>query len=61
MAPKKGSTKRKAESSGSESEGDTVDAKKNKPTTSGATAKVNPKRWRELKSGEIGKGPVIYW
>ena len=22
---------------------------------------VNPKRYRELKAGEIKKGPVIYW
>lgn len=22
---------------------------------------VNPKRYRELKGGEIKKGPVIYW
>lgn len=22
---------------------------------------VNPKRWRELKGGDIGDGPIIYW
>lgn len=22
---------------------------------------VNPKRWRELRGGEIGDGPIIYW
>jgi hypothetical protein len=22
---------------------------------------VNPKRWRELKGGDIGDGPVLYW
>ena len=25
------------------------------------TLQVNPKRYRELKGGEIRKGPVIYW
>ena len=34
------------------------------PSSSGASGlplKVNPKRVRELKGGEIGSGPVIYW
>ena len=22
---------------------------------------VNPKRWRELKEGDVGKGPILYW
>lgn len=22
---------------------------------------VHPKRWQELKGGDIGNGPVIYW
>ena len=27
----------------------------------GKSLHVNPKRYRELKAGEIKKGPVIYW
>jgi hypothetical protein len=22
---------------------------------------VHPKRWKELKGGEVGDGPIIYW
>ena len=29
--------------------------------SSDTSLQVNPKRYRELKSGEIKKGPVIYW
>ena len=25
------------------------------------TATVNPKRWRELRGGDVGEGPIIYW
>ena len=59
MAPKKDGSKRKAEPSGSDS--DAVDTKKSKANSSDGKAKVNPKRWRALKDGEVGKGPVIYW
>ena len=57
MAPKKG--KRKAESI--DSDGEAVGTKKGKSSAFGAKSKVNPKRWRELKDGQVGKGPVIYW
>lgn len=32
-----------------------------KGKTGSAGAKVNPKRWRELKEGAVKEGPVIYW
>lgn len=25
------------------------------------TPTVNPKRWRELRGGAVGDGPIIYW
>ena len=28
--------------------------RKDKPT-------VNPKRWRELRGGTVGDGPIVYW
>lgn len=30
-------------------------------SSSEPSLQVNPKRFRELKAGEIKKGPVIYW
>ena len=32
-----------------------------KGKSDGSGAKVNPKRWRELKEGAVKEGPVIYW
>ena len=25
------------------------------------TPTVNPKRWRELRGGTVGDGPIVYW
>ena len=54
-------TKRKADS---EPAGEPAEDQSTAPSTSavsGLPLKVNPKRVRELKGGEIGSGPVIYW
>ena len=75
MAPKKGgaSGKRKAESEPSESsegerevESETSDSSEEQTVAKNSQSKpsgiqVHPERIREMKGGEIGKGPVIYW
>ena len=33
----------------------------NKKPKSGTGQLVQPKRWKELKGGSVGEGPIIYW
>mmetsp|Transcript_1923 Transcript_1923/g.5720 ORF Transcript_1923/g.5720 Transcript_1923/m.5720 type:complete len:549 (-) Transcript_1923:2173-3819(-) len=34
---------------------------KSEPVSGSRKQLVQPKRWKELKGGEVGEGPVIYW
>lgn len=53
--PERGDTQEKAkqEASAAKAQGPKRQ-RKDKPT-------VNPKRWRELRGGTVGDGPIVYW